>query len=182
MNQLVVAANNNEDTAWTENIKDWNIEIFTHYRPAGRETDTYLGWIINNYSGDWDEVAFLQGDPFFHDQNVLWHLSDPRFRYYGPIESCDPHGMPRIEWAMLDEWCKVLGLKPQLFYLFVAGAQYRLTKEQVTARPIDLYHALYWLTKIPADQKAWPGTGCPQNPSAYTLERLWPVIWNITLP
>ncbi len=198
MKTLVVAANNRENTDWTEQVKDWDIMIYnepyrTHsvqgwapyininHHPAGRETDTYLDWICNNYGGDWDEVVVAQGHPFDHDPEFIAHLSDPAIRYYGPLESCDPDGMPRIEWAMLDSWCRLLGLTPQPRYHFVAGAQYRLTREQIATRSLDFYKAIYYLTKIPANQGLYPGTNMLGNPAAYSLERLWSLIWNINL-
>lgn len=183
MKTLVVAANNKEDTAWTNGVPpEWDLNINRNFQPAGRETDTYLYHIINYYNSPYDEVALCHGNPFDHDSTFLYHLNDSHIRYYGPIEACDPQGMPRIEWAMLDEWCKVLGLTPQTSYTFVAGAQYRLTKEQIQFRSLDFYKALYYLTKIPANPALYPGTNMLTNPSAYSLERLWPLIWNISLP
>lgn len=120
-----------------------------------------------------------QGDPFYHDPDFIAHLDDPTVRYYGMTETCDQSGMPRIEWAMLDAWCRILGLTPEPSYRFVAGAQYRLTKEQLTTRSLDFYRALYYLTKIPADQSEYAHTNMPPNPSAYSLERLWMKIWNV---
>ncbi len=182
MNTLVVAANNKEDTMWTERVIGWDVQIFSDYHPPGRECDAYLEWICNNYAyEDWSEVALCHGHPFDHDPHFLAHLDDPTFRYYGPIEECDPEGMPRIEWAMLDSWCRVLGLAPQPYYRFVAGAQYRLTKEQVVHHSQDFYKAIYYLTKIPANQSLFIGTNMPSNPSAYALERLWSIIWDVKL-
>ncbi len=181
MKTLCVAANNGENTDWTKQVEGWEIEVYTNYHPAGRETDTYLRYITVYYNELPEEVAFCHGYPFDHDPEFIPHLSDPGVRYYGMTEHCDANGMPRIEWAMLEAWCNVLGLTPQLRYHFVAGAQYRLTREQILSRSLDFYKAIYYLTKIPANTSAYLGTNMPTNPSAYALERLWPLIWNLNL-
>jgi len=77
--------------------------------------------------------------------------------------------MPACDWTPLDAWCQVLSLEPQETYRFVAGAQYRITLEQVESNSLAFYRALFYLTTI------------PDNKSAWVLERLWPIIWNIPL-
>ncbi len=180
---LVVAANNGEDTTWIDNVdKEWHVQLFTHYRPAGREADTYLGWIVVKYDTLPEEVTFCHGHPFDHDPEFITHLSDPAIRYYGMTEHCNPDGMPRVEWCPLNCWCQMLGLPIQTRFHFVAGAQYRLTREQILLRSLDFYKALYYLTKIQEDRSGYEGHwNVPESRSAYVLERLWPLIWNLTL-
>ncbi len=106
MKTLVVAANNNEDTTWTKQVQGWTAEVYTIYRPAGRETDTYLNYIVCYYHELPDEVAFCHGYPFDHDPEFITHLYDPAIRYYGMTEHCDANGMPRVEWCELDAWMR----------------------------------------------------------------------------
>ncbi len=183
MKTLVVAANNNEDTTWLDKVpQEWFVQLFTNYRPAGREADTYLGWIVVKYDTLPDEVVLCHGHPFDHNPDFIAHLDDPNIRYYGMTEHCDPVGMPRVEWCELDAWCRVLGLPVQTRYQFVAGAQYRLTKEQIQSRSLDFYKTLYYLTKIQEDRSDYePHWNVPESRSAYVLERIWPLIWNVKL-
>lgn len=177
---LVVAANNHESTDWLVHVTGWKVKVFDHYRPAGRETDTYLNYICYN---EWpDELVLCHGCPFDHDPHFIDHLSNPDVRYYGMTEHCDPVGMPRVEWCELDAWCRILGLPIQTQYHFVAGAQYRLTKEQLAVRSLDFYKALYYLTKIQENRTGFePHWNVPESRSAYVLERIWPLIWNVKL-
>lgn len=92
MKYEIVIACFREDLAWIESIPsdikitiyrkdpDHNpyqnlnkkIEFEEFFLPnIGRETDTYLHHIINNYNNLNDYIIFTQGDPFVHNPNFL---------------------------------------------------------------------------------------------------------------
>lgn len=182
MNEIVVARCN-EDVQWVNNIQDWYYYVYNKgesyaglpsYRllnNIGREAHTYLEWIVEAISCSSplpDEVVFCQGHPFDHDPAFIAHLSDDSVRHYGPVMDCTPDGGPHMGDGMLHEYCHVLGLPIQPSYRFVAGAQFRLRAEQITAHPLAFYEALLAITKI-------------DHRSPYRLERLWGLIFGLVL-
>lgn len=137
---------------------------------VGREANTYLHSIVEAYG--WmhpeDEFVFVQGNPFTHDPKFIEHLGNPDLRHYGPIYSCPSTGMDHMPDADLDAYSRLLGLPVQQEYRFVSGAQFRVMGAQILARPLEFWEALLAITKLP-------------NKSAWSLERLWAVIFNLNL-
>ena len=176
MNTILVAACNNEDTSWVRELPNafadngWIRSINNTKNPLGREAFVYLDYICGHYSelSPKDEVVFCQGNPFNHDPEFIEHVKDKEIRHYGRVVECDRMSKPHWEHD-LHTWCDVLKLPLRDEYKFVAGAQYRLTGAQIKLRERDFYYALIYLTMI------------PNNKSAYVLERLWPVIWELSL-
>lgn len=182
MNRTIVVARHKEDTGWLDSVhglipvvydksadvdEPWNWKL----KNIGFEANTYLHWIVDSLSGNApmpDEVVFCQGNPFDHDPDFLLHLQDESVRHYGPVLTCPPNGGPGMLDGMLDEYCRVFGLPVQSEYRFIAGAQFRVTRDQITAHPLAFYEALLAITKLD-----------PRSP--YKLERLWPLIFRIPL-
>lgn len=159
---IVVAANNHEDISWT---KDYQCHINFQFNPLGRESHTYLDWILTGEMVD--EVVFCQGNPFNHDPDFLEHLNDPEIRYYGEVHDCDKNARPSYS-AHMHSWCDVLGLEKRALWQFVAGAQYRVTYDQIRRHSQNFYSAMLQLANIEPD-------------SPWIFERLWPLIWNVKL-
>lgn len=159
---IVVAANNNEDVSWTSS---YPVCINFQYHPPGRESHTFLDWIL---TGDMvDEVVFCQGNPFYHDPDFLSHIENPVIRHYGPLADCDRDAGPSYT-APMHSWCDVLGLEKRILWQFSAGSQYRVHYDQIRNHSLEFYRALLSLTYIE-----------PKSP--WILERLWPLIWKINL-
>lgn len=168
----------NEDTSWLSQVPPGWVKIefskggeWASLPNVGREAHTFLHAIVTNY--EWfkngEEAVFCQGNPFDHDRDFIAHLGDPSVRWYGAISGCPSSGEPHMGGALLDEYCRILVLPIQDDYKFVAGAQYRLTGEQIRSRPLAFYQCLLGLTQL-------------ENKSPWSLERLWPLIWGIELP
>jgi len=167
MNALIVAANNHEDYEWTTPLKErWNVHVNIVYQPKGREADSYLSWICSTWAYP-DEIVFVQGDPFKHDLDFLKHLEDPSVRYYGEVVECNADGAPHYE-APLHAFCEDFELPKPTTFRFVAGAQYRISKQQLQTRPISIYHHM-----LEVCQK--------ESKAPWVMERLWPLIWGIEL-
>ncbi len=135
----------------------------------GREANTFLFHVVRSYKYLEGDTVFCQGNPFAHEPHFIEKLNDPECRFYGGISGCPSSGYPHMDDAYLDEHCRVLGLPIQAEYRFSMGAQYRVSAEQIHARPVEFYECLLALTKL-----------MPRLP--YCLERLWPIIWGIELP
>jgi hypothetical protein len=88
----VVIARYNEDLSWVDNIREkypeYNIIVYnkgSHIPNSipllnvGRESDTYLTHIINNYTNLANITIFLQGNPFDHiSLDGLYELLDSK--------------------------------------------------------------------------------------------------------
>ena len=165
MNALIVAANNNEDLNWLGKVQGWQPYINTEYHPKGREAYSYLQWLTSGTMHK--DHVFCQGDPFTHDPDFLQHLENPEVRYFGKVEECNPDAAPHYD-APLYLYCAELDLPCPDTFKFVAGAQYRVSKQQVTSVRKNTYKRMYIMSSI--DQKA-----------PWVFERLWPLIWQIRL-
>ncbi len=176
--RYLFVARYNEDDSWLSRVPDGWVKMVLQkgcgdLPNIGREANSYLHAIVTYYHWfkDSAEAVFCQGNPFDHDPKFIQHLSDPSIRHYGIVWECPPEGeleMTMYGAGLLDEYCKVFGLPVQTKYRFSTGAQYRVTREQILARPLAFYQALLALTKI--------------DPIApYRLERLFALIWGIQL-
>jgi hypothetical protein len=89
MNKInLIIARYNENLDWIENIpKNLNINIIIYNKGLdninynsikvgniGRESHTYLYYIIENYNNLADINIFIQGDPFTHNPNFIYDL------------------------------------------------------------------------------------------------------------
>jgi hypothetical protein len=85
----VVVARYNEDVNWAfayndivtlynkgDRIHDLNFDTIINIENIGREGHTYLHHIIENYNKLSSRVAFLQGDPFPHNETVLFGIDN----------------------------------------------------------------------------------------------------------
>lgn len=107
-NTHIVVARYNEDLSWVSQLSDtFHITVYNKGLPLtipaaiqnvyvksipnrGRETDTYLTYIIENYKKLPDRVIFSQGDPFSHSPKFLdlletiesWQPFQPLSLYY----------------------------------------------------------------------------------------------------
>lgn len=171
--KTLVVARYREDVSWITRVpKDWTVRVYDKGAGAlpnrGREDYAYLFHIITNYDEIDGDVAFVQGNPFDHCPKVLEYLTDDRIRTYGYCEDCDQSGMPRIAGLCLDGHSAELELPIPARYKFIAGAQFRVSPEQIHAHPLSFYRELFRRS----------GT-IPNMP--WALERLWPTIFKLDL-
>jgi len=153
---------NKIDPAWTLSIVDKSNGYITNY--YGREAHSYLHWVTRNSENisPLDTIVFCQGSPFGHDEEFIEKLDSKSV--FGMPWECDGMGRPDCNYALCNEYCLLFGMPVQRSYRFVSGAQFKVTGEQILNRSLDWWTALLGLTKIDPN-------------SAYTLERLWPVIF-----
>lgn len=174
MKPQLVVAKFNEDISWLLEVSDIPALIYDksttgNVPNVGREANSYLRYIVENYDVIEWETIFCQGHPFDHDPDFLAHVRDESVRWYGRIERCNAIGQPHYELGLMDHFCAIFGMPQRQVYPFVAGAQYRVTAEQIRARPLAFYKALLHITELDVYH-------------AYSLERLWPICWGIELP
>jgi hypothetical protein len=148
----------------------------------GREGHTYLYHIINNYENLADCNIFVQGDPAFHFRSIFSKINNiieannfPIFFGESNDENifsikCPSHinGLPMYYFFDL-----LFGLKlqPSTMLRFYPGAQFAVDKQTILHRPKIFYQFLLKFLSHEID----PTEG-------YIIERLWPYIFDKTLP
>lgn len=190
MKHLVVARYK-EDISWIKNI-DSKITYTTYNKfytdeppvlpNVGREGNTYLYHIVNNYDNLADCNIFLQGDPSFHCRSIFSQINNINEIDNYPIFFGAPHnetifsmkcpshtnGLPMYYFFDL-----LFGMKlaPSSKIIFYPGAQFAVDKETLLCRPKRFYQFLLKFLSYEID----PIEG-------YIVERLWPYIFDKTLP
>jgi hypothetical protein len=180
----IVVARYTEDIKW---ISDPNSLIYNKGPPlhtdlpvvnlpnVGRESDTYLTHIIENYDNLDEYIVFLQGNPFDHSPNLMRDLTCLIKR----IESGETLIYENLSNAFLD--CNISGCQhhPNLPLLscynrlfgssikeksfkFSAGAQFLVSREAIHRHPLIFYNR----AKEMVDYTINPIEG-------FVLERFW---------
>lgn len=179
----VVVARYKEDISWTSQINH-NIIIYNKYyhneenplNNVGREANTYLYHIINNYNNLSDYTAFLQGSPIDHCKDIIDLLnsfnSTEHPIYFGknvsePMNSLSypqcPNGLPIYYFISLlfNNAHKINKCE------FNAGSQFIIPKANILNREIQFYKILYKLCSFGVDDL-----------EPYLYERLWKYIFD----
>jgi hypothetical protein len=179
---VIVVAKYREDMSFTKNFK-YPVKVYdksTDYPNVGREAETYLRYIIENYDNLPDFVIFLQGNPFDHlPQNFdLFNMNLNNIRSAQPISN----------WLKLEKWNWATRTKQAFLTLFDEnlpeyfqinrGAQYIVPKECITSRSLNFYQTIHKVL-CEVDNKTEHRTNCLVCP--WTLERMWPYIFNPSL-
>ena len=138
---------------------------------VGRETETFLYYIVEEYDRLPDYIAFLQGEPFAHCRNLLYTLGG----------NTDPVGIVPLstnwkrefvgnyDWIGFEECLRALAAMidvPDVMFGYATGAQYLVPKAAILSRPKELYEKL--LTRL--SQATHPH-------EAWAMERLWPYLF-----
>jgi len=161
MNYKIIVARYNENLEWTKPFS--NVIIYNkgeklndefnsiQLTNVGREGHTYYKYICDNYDNLSDYTIFLQGYPFDHSPNIVnslnkyinneklqisfEHLSE---RVLGcNLSGCPHHGSPL---NLIEVYEKLFGeKKEELPFVFGAGAQFIVSKNNILKRPREFY-------------------------------------------
>jgi len=192
----LVIAHYQEDLLWLDALLKSNSNLtYTIYSKGdscmlphiklenrGRESDTFLRYIIDNYNNLPDLVAFLQGKPHAslegelatalsnYDNEKAYPLSQGVFP--SCVNRCDWVDMPLKEFATRLFTNHSFDFNKQ--YLFLGGAEYLVRKEVLLRKSLEWWkHTL----KLHDEYLNYPGW---QTGSPWMMERLWPLIWRYT--
>ena len=165
----VVVAKYKEDVSWTQNIKhkviiyDKSDELIPgsiQLYNVGREAETFLYHIVNNYHNLDDVTVFLQGNPFDHVQLLVgWRVlltkdeigklinkinteitSESDFSSFYQVVYNDPAG---TNGTNTNEMClKYYGTQYN-HYTLSPGAQYIVPKKYILSRPYEFWKRLH---------------------------------------
>lgn len=201
MKKDLIIARYNENISWVNKIDKTKFNIIIYNKGDelkdyenirllnfGRESETYLHHIINNYENISEHTIFLQGNPLEH----ITSLSD--FGYKDVQKFCDYQNYDyekcsdyladflnsytfnddlvmlstkHSDMGYIDEKNKLinlLSLNNQIDY-FTPGAQFIIDRNLIKNKPLKFWIKLYNLTK--------PNSDVCHVQLPYILERLW---------
>jgi hypothetical protein len=181
MKVVAVIAKYKENIDWVSSL---NCESIVYDKSKdipniGREAETYIRYIINNYNNLPDYVLFLQGNPFDHLDgmnigslnNLIKKLNDEEIIYLNGHHSEQYNLVTRTRQSF------EMLFKSQLpsSFIFTPGAQYIVKKENILCRPKSFYEIIHSVM-LKNDNKTLAHTNCLVCP--WTIERIWPYIFN----
>jgi len=176
----LVIALYNEDLTWLNQLS-FNHTIYNKGNSTidsiplpniGRESDTFLNYILNNYHNLPDTIAFLQGNPFPHCGNIIQRLKEYNSNeleglngglFYNKIDGCPTHCGLRI--AEVYQKLFNINNNPDEVY-FTTGGQYIVPKRYITNKTYSWWEQAYSIHQEYIDDSPW------------VYERLWPYIYN----
>jgi hypothetical protein len=188
MHKQVVIARYEEDVLWVHSLEcpfiiynkgacipeDISNKNIIWKKNIGREGETWLYHIIENYFNLANLTFFLQGNPFLHYPDVIERVNGLYSAKYlirlGNLHISNENGCPdHCGLRVKDTYREIFGKnKDKQWYEFAAGAQYGVPKELITNKPLHWWRKLYiaYLSH-------------PDNP--WIFERLWEDIFNTEL-
>jgi hypothetical protein len=178
---MIIIAKYKEDISWIEQInipyiiynKGHLIEPLPNVinvENKGRESDTYLQFIISNYQNLPDKIVLCQGDPFGHCKDFLEKVSlineFEGITYLSDwIVEEDLEGRPYAHGYGMVDMLNALNIPLNVDkFIFPAGAQYIVPKKSILNKS-----KLWW-------EKCYE---CHNNNnlSPWIFERIWPIIF-----
>lgn len=186
--KTIIIARCGENLEWLDNISplhnikiynkggqiDNNCEILPN---VGRESHSYLKYIVDNYNELDGVYCFIQGNPFDHCSN---HTKETLIEFINSTDNCDEftavsgifyicdkYGYPHHPDLNVGEYANIHNIEIPESIKFTPGAQFIVNSRDIKKRPLEFYNKL--LLSVSGD---W------NPPGAYILERLWFYIFN----
>jgi hypothetical protein len=138
----------------------------------GRESETYLRFILDFYYTLPSNMVFCQGNPFDHCVHFRELISQSykedlvHLAHYNPTD--DENGFPNHCGLDIKSALSDLGLPNPGKFLFAAGAQYIVSRDLIQNKSYEWWDKLYRYHQ-----------NRPDAPWIY--ERIWPIIFNFSL-
>lgn len=199
MNSIVVARYK-EDILWVKKLNEsFDVLIYNKYYPEklslpnkGREAHTYLHHIIQNYNtlDPFGFTVFTQANPFDHSpyfiENVnnltnvdgfKW-LTQKNLAEENKILECDIFARPHDNLDMRKIWEFIFEVTPcPTKFLFGPGAIFVCSNRVITQRPILFYKKCMNSFEIIQHSNSQ----YKPDAAAYSLERLWSYIFDVSI-
>jgi len=169
-----------ENISWVNNLKIPYV-IYDKSKDVpnvGRESDTYLQYIIKNYENLPDYVVLLQGNPFDHVKNPNDFIdsinnfsgsTDLLFLHNDYYEVHNKYTRTKESFsALFDHTIPVQ-------FCFSPGAQYIVPKQNILCRPLEFYKTIRDVM-VNKNEKIFTHSNCLVCP--WTIERIWPYMFN----
>lgn len=149
----------------------------------GRESETFLRYIEQNYHDITDETIFLQGNPFDHFPSTLDYVNSTesynKLVGLGSSTECDLKGFPSYPNLPIETVLKAVVPGWQGSEIpFTAGAQWIVNKKFIHNKTLRWWRSLYglfsfyWFSEIPS------GFGKKNGEFiGHIMERIWFVLY-----
>jgi len=145
------------------------VEKEVHLPNEGRESLSYIWYILENWDTLEGNYVFLQGNPFPHWMNCLGEipsLKDVGFKWCGNDSyCCTIDGTPQHSGLNIGEFVKDAGIEVEYPLHFIAGGQFAVSADNIKGKGKDFWEKLRELHTTYA-QAPW------------IIERLWGHIFN----
>ena len=195
-----VIAKYKEDLYWTSNFRDLSkfviydksdkpIENSIVTRNVGREAETYIRYIVDNYHNLPEKIVFLQGNPF--NTNLPKNVSVNNFEDYllGKIKTCNENEpiVPIIYSGKYDQ--RISYYKPiksqieQLFQgykykehlVFIKASEFVVHKSLILNKPFEFWKRILNLRwkNIPKRKSGRVEPTLYKLPNAWMFEYIW---------
>lgn len=182
----IVVAKYNEDVSWINKLSEHNVIVYNkdekdlrwkfNLLNYGKDAETHLYHIINNYDNLAEHTAFLQGDPLEHCPDFIDRIAnfDTKEDFFplGHVYERD------IEFYVnsTKSFCTRNGIDFKEPFHFIGGMQIILSKKQIHKRTKDFYFNLKEdLPRVISQGNTQVGN----SNEIWWLEYSWPTVFNI---
>ena len=154
----LVVAKYNENVEWVSNLghsftiynkgTENNIGNSINVPNIGRESETYLRYIRDNYTKLPETLVFLQGDPFPHCRTLEYQIAnyqnEPVYYLGNELIYDLEDGSPHHPGLNIVEIAKLLGIyRGTKKYYFVPGAQFIVKASTIKNRSLEWWKRAY---------------------------------------
>lgn len=176
---IVVIARYNKELDWLEKLKlpfviynkgndDLNYD-YIKSENVGRESETFIRYIIDDYDNLPNKIVFLQDDPFYHSSDVINkinnYIGDSLLPLSDWITDSDLNGCPHHCGLSIKEYISMYIPEMKINNLvFASGAQYIVPKQYILTKPLIWWKKIY-------------NTHFTEQNTPWILERLWSYIY-----
>lgn len=193
----IIVAKYTENIDWIKFLNPENVIIYDKSNSpiegsisrtnVGREAETYMYYILENYDNLADYTIFLQGNPFDHMSNINPDTFQTRIE---ELVSHNPPTLPLFTETHMESPDEYIGLEIKKYYKFIfgedvgsklgfaAGAQYIVPKRSILYHCKSFYERLHSML---LNSKIFHSTEChlflnfpfdEYSMGAWTFERL----------
>lgn len=170
----IIIARYVENISWVDKLQGFKITVydkseeFNNYIKLpnkGRESDTFLRHIIDNYNNLSDINIFVQGHPFDHCNNFFDLINNNYYTTLGYNQTCDKLGNPHhYGLQILEVWNEITNKDLPDIINYTPGAMFIVEKQQILQYDISFYEKLLQLHE-------------KYNEMPWIIERFWRYIW-----
>lgn len=189
MKVFIIIAKYKEDISWVNDLKFPYI-VYDKSKDipnVGRESETYLRYIIENYNNLPDIIVFLQGNPFDHLKISSTDFINNEIQNHIDSKSLIPLNNLLNEPYNLysrtkESYTTLFNTELPNFFTYSPGAQFIVPKECILCRPIDYYITIINVMRdIPhVSYPNYQMNNCLVCP--WTIERMWYYIFSKNIP
>lgn len=206
-NITIVVARYNENMDWLKTIQ-WNYVVYNKGEDdipdwvkniiklpnIGRESHTYLRYIVDNYDNLPDYIAFLQGNPFDHSKELIKKISDLNkdcnyFNLSDKVRTCRTyryrHRNPSRIQLLTAESAKKIFIDNMTSFVYTGGAEFIISKKSILfhtkityQKIMDLLVDCYSSDEGCSIDKHIKNCKCTKLFSPWVLEMLWQTLFD----